>query len=53
MIKKLSAFILLAVIVFGAYRGIATLNTSAKEIEKIDAEVSHIEKDMKTSKRRA
>ena len=37
MIKKLSAFILLAVIVFGAYRGIATLNTSAKEIEKIDA----------------
>ncbi|CAN7619596.1 MULTISPECIES: hypothetical protein [unclassified Acidovorax] len=37
VIKKLSAFILLAVIVFGAYRGIATLNTSAKEIEKIDA----------------
>ena len=38
MIKNISAIILLAVIVFGAYRGIATLNTSAKEIEKINAE---------------
>jgi len=38
MIKNISAIILLAVIFFGAYRGISTLNTSAKDIEKINAE---------------